>query len=72
MLAVAAPLAALESTLLRLADEYQRTERRTRAIENVLLPELEADLRNVEAALEGLDQEEVVRVHSLRSSGWGQ
>jgi V/A-type H+-transporting ATPase subunit D len=72
LLIAATPLAALESSLLRLADEYLRTERRTRAIENVLLPELETDLRNVEAALEGLDQEEVVRVHSLRTSGWGQ
>ncbi len=72
LLTVAASLAALESSLLRLAEEYLRTERRTRAIENVLLPELETDLRNVEAALEGLDQEEVVRVHSLRTSGWGQ
>jgi V/A-type H+-transporting ATPase subunit D len=70
LLEAAAALAALESALLRLADEYRRTERRTRAIENVLLPELETDLRNVEAALESLDQEEVVRVHSLRTAGW--
>ena len=63
----AASVAALETSLLRLADEYRRTERRTRAIENVLLPELNADLRNIESALESLDQEEVVRVHSMRS-----
>jgi V/A-type H+-transporting ATPase subunit D len=68
LLALAVPLAALESSLTRLAEEYARTERRTRAIENVLLPELEADLHRVEAALEGLDQEEVVRVHSLRTA----
>jgi V/A-type H+-transporting ATPase subunit D len=67
LLADAVPIAALETSLLRLMDEYRRTERRTRAIENVLLPELNTDLANVEAALESLDQEEVVRVHSLRS-----
>jgi V/A-type H+-transporting ATPase subunit D len=67
LLLAAVPIAALETSLLRLMDEYRRTERRTRAIENVLLPELNTDLANVESALESLDQEEVVRVHSLRS-----
>ncbi len=64
----AVAIAALESELSRLGDEYRRTERRTQAIEQVLLPELDADLRNVAAALEALDQEEVVRVHSCRGA----
>ncbi len=69
LLAAAVPIAALETSLLRLSDVYRRTERRTRAIENVLLPELNADLATIESALESLDQEEVVRVHSLRRLG---
>jgi len=65
-LRLGALVAALEASLIRLSDEFTRTERRARAVENILLPELEADLQNVAAALEALDQEEVVRVHALR------
>ncbi len=52
-----------EQNLRRLAREYLRTDRRARALENVLLPELEASLRFVEEQLEYLDTEEAVRVH---------
>jgi V/A-type H+-transporting ATPase subunit D len=60
----AAVLAALETSLWRLADEYRRTERRTAAIEHVLLPELEHAIGTIEQALESGDQEETVRVRS--------
>jgi V/A-type H+-transporting ATPase subunit D len=60
----AASLAALETALWRLADEYRRTERRTAAIEHVLLPELEHAIGTIEQALESGDQEETVRVRS--------
>ncbi len=57
------PLAALERNLRRLAAEYRRTERRARALENVLMPELEQALRFVEEQLELYELEENVRVH---------
>lgn len=60
----AATLAALETSLWRLADEYRRTERRTAAIEHVLLPELEHAIGTIEQALESGDQEEAVRVRN--------
>ncbi len=60
----AAALAALETSLWRLADEYRRTERRTAAIEHVLLPELEHAIGAIEQALESGDQEEAVRVRN--------
>jgi V/A-type H+-transporting ATPase subunit D len=60
----AASLAALETSLWRLADEYRRTERRTAAIEHVLLPELEYAIGTIEQALESGDQEETVRVRN--------
>jgi V/A-type H+-transporting ATPase subunit D len=60
----AAALAALETSLWRLADEYRRTERRTAAIEHVLLPELEHAIATIEQALESGDQEETVRVRN--------
>jgi len=57
----AAALAAAVANLLRLMDEYRRTERRVRALENIVLPEMKQDERRFEAALEEVDQEEVMR-----------
>jgi V/A-type H+-transporting ATPase subunit D len=48
--------------LRRLMREYVRTERRARAIENVLLPEMERSLKFIDEQLEILDQEEIARV----------
>ena len=55
-------LAACCASLRRLVREYVRTERRTRAIENVLLPELGALLALIEEQLESLNQEEIARL----------
>ena len=55
-------MAAVSGNLHRLADEYRRTERRARALENVLLPEISAELKLIEEQLELMDQEEAVRV----------
>jgi V/A-type H+-transporting ATPase subunit D len=61
-----AELAALETALWRLADEYRRTERRTAAIEHVLMPELDAAIATIGQGLEAIDQEEAVRVRHAR------
>lgn len=63
-----AQLAACLVNLRRLAREFQRTERRARAIENILLPEIAAAIRTVEEALELLDQEEIARVRWRRAA----
>ena len=60
------PLAARVASLERLIYEYRRTERRVRALENVILPEIRGDLAVMEEHLDLNDQEEVVRVHTLR------
>jgi V/A-type H+-transporting ATPase subunit D len=52
------------ASLRRLTDEYRRTERRARALENVLLPEIDRSLRFIEEQLDAVDQEEAVRVRS--------
>jgi V/A-type H+/Na+-transporting ATPase subunit D len=52
--------------LRRLLREYVRTERRARAIENVLLPEIQSSLKIIEEQLEILDQEEIARVRQRR------
>jgi len=54
--------AACSLNLRRLTREYVRTERRARAIENVLLPEIESNLKYIDEQLEILDQEEITRV----------
>lgn len=55
-------LALLSGNLHRLIDDYRRTERRARALEDVLLPETQAAIRDLEERLDDLDQEEAIRV----------
>ena len=62
LLALLAPLAASSNNLERLAAEYRRTERRARALENVLLPEIDSALAMIEDQLELADQEEALRI----------
>lgn len=65
--ALSTRMAALSASLRVMARDYVRTERRARALENVLLPEIEADLSRVDAQLEAIDQEETVRVREARA-----
>lgn len=57
-----AQLAASAGNLERLGAEYRRTERRAKALENVLLPEVEGSLATILGQLELADQEEAVRI----------
>jgi V/A-type H+-transporting ATPase subunit D len=59
-------IAVCSVNLRRLMQEYVRTERRARAIENVLLPEIEHSLKFIDEQLELLEQEEVARVRQRR------
>ncbi len=62
LLVASAELAALSGNLHRLLAEYKRTERRARALEDVLLPELDETIHEMDIRLEEMDQEEGVRV----------
>jgi V/A-type H+-transporting ATPase subunit D len=55
-------IAACAANLRRLVKEYIRTHRRAEALENVLLPEIEAALRIIDEQLESQDQEEAARL----------
>lgn len=55
-------LALLSGNLHRLMDDYRRTERRARALEDVLLPETREAIHQLEEQLDDLDQEEAIRV----------
>jgi len=58
-----AVLAGLSGNLYRLLREYRLTERRSRALENVILPEIEQHLREMSLHLEELDLEDAIRVY---------
>jgi V/A-type H+-transporting ATPase subunit D len=51
-------MAALSGDLARLHAEYKRTVRRVRALQDVLLPEIERTLAEIETSLEELEQDE--------------
>ncbi|MEO5378025.1 MAG: hypothetical protein H7832_09635 [Magnetococcus sp. DMHC-6] len=59
-------LATLSGNLHRLLFEYRRTERRARALEDVILPELSEMIHEMDQRLEEIDQEESVRVRLRR------
>ena len=60
---LAAVIAGVSGNLHRLFHEYRRTERRARALENVVIPEIEQTLQEMTTLLEEMDQEDVLRVH---------
>ncbi|WP_295879053.1 V-type ATP synthase subunit D [uncultured Thiohalocapsa sp.] len=66
LLPIAARLAVLTGNLERLRVEYLRTSRRARALEDVLLPEIDARLGVIDTALEELEREEAVRMRRGR------
>jgi len=58
----AAPLAAVTGNLERLHAEYRRASRRARALQDVLLPELDRAVREIDARLEELEQEDALQM----------
>ena len=62
-------LATLAGNLERLRLAYRRTARRARALEDVLLPEIDERIKTVETALEELEREEAIRVRLVDRSG---
>lgn len=69
LLPLAVRLAAIRGNLERLLREYLRTARRARALEDVLLPEIDRSIGEIETALEDMDREEAVRVRSGHTGG---
>ncbi|MDQ2092195.1 V-type ATP synthase subunit D [Marimonas arenosa] len=53
-----------QSNVCRLLADYRRTERRARALENVLMPEARAQLAAITEYLDEFDQEEAVRIRN--------
>jgi V/A-type H+-transporting ATPase subunit D len=63
LLDLTAKLGMHAGNLHRLAREYRRTDRRAKALENVLLPEVEDAIKRVDEQLDTIDREEVLRAH---------
>lgn len=66
-----AELAAVSGNLARLHAEYRRTVRRVRALQDVLLPEIEQTLHEVETSLEELEQDEAGFLRRAASAAAG-
>ena len=60
LFAHATPLAAVAGNLTRLEHEYRRAVRRARALQDVLLPELDHTLYDIETRLAELEQEDAI------------
>jgi len=66
MMQHSAVLAGLSGNLHRLLGEYRLTERRARALENVILPEIEQSLNEMASYLEEADLEDAIRARLQR------
>jgi len=66
MIQHSAVLAGLSGNLHRLLEEYRLTERRARALENVILPEIEQSLNEMVSYLEEADLEDALRARLQR------
>jgi V/A-type H+-transporting ATPase subunit D len=62
----AAVLAGLSGNLHRLLKEYRITERRARALENVILPEIDQSLSQMMSYLEEVELEDAIRTRLVR------
>lgn len=62
----AARMAATATNIARLLEDYRKTERRARALENVILPEIDETVKDFEDQLEAMDQEDAIRVRMRR------
>lgn len=58
--------AAINTNIHRLIDEYINTERRARALENVVLPEIAEVVKHIGESLETSDQEEALQVRHAK------
>jgi V/A-type H+-transporting ATPase subunit D len=64
--AVLVEMAAVSTSLARLHAEYRRTVRRVRALQDVLLPELDHAIADIDTRLEDLEREDAVAIRRSR------
>ena len=69
LLVAAGSLAAATGNLERLSLEYQRSARRARALQDVLLPELDRSIYDIDSRLQELEQEDAIWMRGKLHSG---
>ncbi len=68
LFSLSAELAGISGNLYRLHAAYRSTERRARALENVILPEIEQTLDRMTTYLEEIEMEDAIRARSVQRS----
>jgi V/A-type H+-transporting ATPase subunit D len=66
-LIMVAKAAELENTIFRLASELEKTQRLINALENVIIPTYESNIRQISSALEEGQREEFVRMKRVKA-----
>lgn len=69
LIEAAAPVAAVQGNLERLSQEYRRSVRRARALQDVLLPELGRDMAEIAGRIEELDQQDAIAMRHRSTQG---
>jgi V/A-type H+-transporting ATPase subunit D len=59
-------LAELDNVLYHFALNYQKIQRRIKALEDMILPRLSRDIHDVEEILEDLEQEEFIQIKNIK------
>jgi V/A-type H+-transporting ATPase subunit D len=72
LLMITAEVGVRAGNLQRLAREYKRTERRAKALEKVLLPEVEEAIKRVDEQLDTLERDEIIRTRWSRRTVPGE
>lgn len=67
LLTLDAERASAQTNLTRLIQEYTTTERRARALENVLLPETSAAVKSIDEYIEAAEQEETLQIRHVKT-----
>ncbi len=64
---LACDLAQAQALVYRLADAIKKTQKRTNALENIIIPRFEQDIKNISDALEEKEREEFSRLKVIKS-----
>jgi len=62
-------LAEVENAIYRLANNIKRTQKRTNALQNIMIPKYEAVVGNITSALEEKEREEFTRLKVIKKRG---
>jgi V/A-type H+-transporting ATPase subunit D len=69
LIAAAAPLAAVHGNLERLSGEYRRAVRRARALQDVMLPEAERAIAEIQTRIDEIEQQDAIWMRRGAAAG---